>query len=47
MSQLCGGPVKGLLCDITGVLRESSSTDDGTPIPVSFTSKYDTNELKL
>ena len=36
MSELCGGPVKGLLCDITGVLRESSSTDDGICIPVSF-----------
>jgi len=36
MSQLCGGPVKGLLCDITGVLRESSSTDDGTLIPGSI-----------
>jgi len=28
--------VKGLLCDITGVLRESSSTDDGTCIPGSL-----------
>ena len=36
MSSLRGGEVKGLLCDITGVLRESSSTTDGNVIPVSF-----------
>ena len=29
-----GGRVDGILCDITGVLRESSTTGDGFPIKV-------------
>ena len=29
-----GGRVDGILCDITGVLRESSTTGDGIPIQV-------------
>jgi len=36
MSVIPGGEVKGLLCDITGVLRESSSTTDGNVIPGSI-----------
>jgi len=36
MASLSGGEVKGLLCDITGVLRESSSTTDGNVIPGSI-----------
>jgi len=35
MAKLEGMPVKGLLCDITGVLVESSSTGDGTEVPGS------------
>ena len=35
-SPLGGGKVKGLLCDITGVLRESASSGDGVCINVSF-----------
>ena len=29
-----GGRVDGILCDITGVLRESSTSGDGIPIQV-------------
>jgi len=36
MSGLGGRAVKGLLCDITGVLRESCTGGDGIPIPGSI-----------
>jgi len=58
MAKLCGRDVKGILCDITGVLKESTTSGDGIAIPGSIEAidrletagvriKYVTNEIQF